>query len=93
VYFAGNIAGKYIRWANTDDIPTKIVTTDLRLVRQGRAITAFWRAPGQAWQQAGSGMCDWPAKIEAGLIVANTGEVGPVSYRFEHVTVRQAASP
>ena len=93
MYFAGNIAGKYIRWANTDNIPTKIVTTDLRLVRQGRAITAFWRAPGQAWQQAGSGVCDWPAKIEAGLIVANTGEVGPVSYRFEHVTVRQAATP
>lgn len=93
MYFAGNIAGKYIRWDNTDDIPTKIVTTDLRLVRQGKTITAFWRAPGQAWQQAGRGVCNWPAKIEAGLIVANTGEVGPVSYRFEHVTVRQAATP
>ena len=25
MYFAGNIAGKYIRWANTDDVPAKFI--------------------------------------------------------------------
>ncbi len=56
-----------------DDIPTEAVDVELRLVRAGKLITAYWRDNEESpWREAGEYVSDFPETVLAGLVAANT---------------------
>lgn len=56
-----------------DDIPTEAIDVELRLVRMGRQISAFWRDSEESpWREAGEYTSDFPETVLAGLVACNT---------------------
>lgn len=66
-----------------DNIPTDAPEVDLKLVRNGRMFTAFWRPDEESeWREAGEAEADYPETILAGLVAANTAHQVTVEFAY-----------
>lgn len=58
-----------------NDIQTDASQVDLKIVRSGKAFTAYWRLDeNEEWKEAGEFVSDFPDTVLAGLIACNTAE-------------------
>ena len=58
---------------NADQIPTEAADVQLRLVRSGGTVTAFWRVDENAeWKEVGDAAMEIPEALRAGVLVCNT---------------------
>jgi regulation of enolase protein 1 (concanavalin A-like superfamily) len=73
------------------DIPTEDPDVQLRLVRSGSIVTAFWREDEAAeWRPAGEVQFDLPETVRAGLIVCNTAR--EISAEFTYIKLLPTGS-
>jgi hypothetical protein len=57
--------------------------TDLKIIRSGKQITAYWRPTnGSEWKEAGKVETDFPETVMAGLVVCNTAEEIVVEFEY-----------
>lgn len=58
-------------------------TVDLRIVRSGQLITAYWRLNEDAeWREAGEYLSDFPETVMAGVVAANTAREVKAEFAF-----------
>lgn len=56
-----------------DDLPTELTEVDLKIVRTGKTLTAYWRENEDgSWREAGQYDSDFPETVLTGLIASNT---------------------
>jgi len=66
-----------------DDIKTDLGEVELKIVRNGRTFTAFWRENEDAeWREAGEFESDYPDTILAGLVACNTAREITAEFAF-----------
>jgi regulation of enolase protein 1 (concanavalin A-like superfamily) len=76
-------ADGYQTIATPDDLPTDVPEIELRLIRQGKAFTAFYREDENGnWREAGDFESDFPETIYAGLIACNTAGEIPAEFGY-----------
>ncbi len=59
--------------ATTADLPTDAVEVELKIVRAGNLVIAYWREDEDAeWREAGEFESDLPDTVQAGVTASNT---------------------
>lgn len=72
-----------------DQVETDASTVDLKLLRQGKTFTAFWRPDENAeWKEVGEFVSNFPETVSVGIIACNTGAV--ISVEFEYIKLAPA---
>lgn len=81
----------YLPIVTPGEIQTSAPLVDLRIVRQGRMFTAYWRFDEESeWREAGTFESDYPQTIMAGVAAANTAR--EVTAEFVYIKLLPAAS-
>jgi len=82
--------GDYRPITSPSDVPTDAASVDLRVLRTGKIIYAFWRADENAeWKEIGDVEYDFPTTVQAGIIACNTGPA--ISVEFSYIKLAPAA--
>lgn len=80
----------YKTLATPNDIPLESDEVELKMVREGRRFTAFWRENEDTeWREAGEYESDFPETILAGLVMCNTAR--EISTEFQYIRLLPAA--
>lgn len=75
--------GDYRPITPPSDVPTDAKSVDLRILRTGKFLYAFWRADENAeWKEIGEVEYDFPSTVQAGIIACNTGPAIPVEFSY-----------
>jgi regulation of enolase protein 1 (concanavalin A-like superfamily) len=69
-----------------DDIPTEAKQVELKILRKGKQIFAFWRPDEDAeWKSAGEFLSDYPDSVQIGVIGCNTA--APITAEFAYINL------
>ncbi|MGQ0540982.1 MAG: DUF1349 domain-containing protein [Blastocatellia bacterium] len=72
-----------------NEIPTDATEVDLRIVRKGKSLAAFWRQNEDSeWKEVGEFESDYPETVQAGLIGVNT--TGLITAEFAYIKLTPA---
>jgi beta-xylosidase len=75
---------EYKTLATPNDIPTDLSEVELKVIRRGRTLTAYWREDENSeWREAGEFESDYPDTIFAGLVACNTAR--PTTAEFSYI--------
>lgn len=75
--------GDYRSVAPPSGVPTDAKSVDLKILRTGKILYAFWRVDENAeWREIGDVEHDFPATVEAGIIACNTATDIPVEFSY-----------
>ncbi len=75
--------GEYRSITPPSDVPTNAKSVDLRILRAGKTLYAFWRTDENAeWKEIGDVDYDFPATVHAGIIACNTATEIPVEFSY-----------
>jgi len=76
-------AGEYRSVTPPSDVPTNAKSVDLRILRTGKTLYAFWRTDENAeWKEIGDVEYNFPATVQAGIIACNTANDIPVEFSY-----------
>lgn len=76
--------GDYRSVTLPSEVPTNAKSIDLKILRSGNILYAFWRGDENAeWKEIGDVEYDFPATVQAGIIACNTAFEGiPVEFSY-----------
>lgn len=75
-----------------NDIQTDVSEVELKLVREGRRFTAFWRENEDSeWREAGEYRSDYPETVLAGLVMCNTAS--EITAEFAYIRLLPFGKP
>ncbi|MEQ1762657.1 MAG: DUF1349 domain-containing protein [Pyrinomonadaceae bacterium] len=76
-------AGDYNPVTSPSAVPTNAKSVDLKILRTGKTLYAFWRLDENAeWKEIGDVEFDFPVTVQAGIIACNTGPEIPVEFSY-----------
>lgn len=77
------INGDYSPMSSPAVVPTIANPVDLKILRTGTTLYAFWRTDENAeWKEIGDVQYDFPATVQAGIIACNTAANIPVEFSY-----------
>ena len=83
---------KYVPLATPDDLQTQLEEVDLRIVREGKVFTAYWREnEDSSWREAGQYESDFPETVLAGLVACNTAR--EITAEFAYIRLSPQGKP
>ena len=72
-----------------DQVPTDASEVELKLIRSGQVLIAFWRLNEESeWKEVGEFTSDYPESVRVGLIGVNTAE--EITAEFDHIKLQPA---
>lgn len=75
--------GEYRSVTPTGDVPTNAKSVDLRILRTGNNLYAFWRIDENVeWKEIGDVENDFPTTVQAGIIACSTAAPIPVEFSY-----------
>lgn len=75
-----------------NDLPTEAEEVELKIVRVGTLLTAYWRIDEESeWREVGEVATDYPDSVLAGLVACNTAR--EVVAEFEYIRLLPMAKP
>lgn len=75
--------GDYRSVTSPSDVATDAKSVDLKVLRNGKILYAFWRSDENAeWREIGEVEYDFPATVQAGIIACNTAAEIPVEFSY-----------
>jgi regulation of enolase protein 1 (concanavalin A-like superfamily) len=75
--------GDYRPVTSPSEVPTNTKSVDLKILRTGKILYAFWRIDENAeWKEIGDVEYDFPATVQAGIIACNTSAEIPVEFSY-----------
>lgn len=82
----------YVPLATPDDLQTQVDEVDLKIVREGKVFTSYWREnEDSSWREAGQYESDFPETVLAGLVACNTAR--EITAEFVYIRLSPLRKP